>query len=311
MMVRYRLLSLAALAGLLASGCPESGPSVTPSRTSGSIRGTQASGDDHGNSQLNATTVQVFSSTEGNLETNGDVDYFRVENQEGEGILTVTTTGDTDTVGALYLPDGTQLTNDDASSTQDHHEQNFRIAAVVARGTYYVSVRGWCDEAGACETGEYVLHVIWSGTGEDDHGDTEETATQVRIPSSIAGELETDGDIDFFRLEIPSTGGLLTVTTTGSVDTYGELILPGDSSVYDDDSGEGTNFRIERRVEVAGTYYVSVAGWCTYVRCATGQYFLHVTLSESRKAREAAARSRPRKLPTVAAAHDRTPRTLP
>ena len=235
--------------------------------------------DDHGNTRQTATRIGLSSSTAGVLESDGDVDYFRLEvpSSAGPGTITITTTGDTDTVGALHLLDGTRLTNDDASSTQNYHEQNFRIVADVTPGIYFVTVGGWCGDDG-CETGAYVLHVIWSSAAAaDDHGDTLATATPIGIVSSAAGALESEGDIDFFRLETPSEG-VLTVTTTGDTDTVGQLIFPDGTHLFDDDSGTGLNFSIEART-VAGVHYISVAGWCEFYGCETGEYFLHISWS--------------------------------
>lgn len=271
------LLFLACCAGVLGGGCEE-GPSVTPRRAPPPVIPDPL--DDHGNTREQATRVETTSSTEGELESDGDIDYFSVQVHSGfaAGVLTVTTTGETDTVGALLLPDGTQLTNDDASSTQDYHEQNFRITADVTVGVYYIAVRGWCGDDG-CETGPYVLHVVLSAPAEDDYGNTSDTASEIRIPSTTHGVLESRGDVDFFRLEVPTTGGLLTATTTGSLDTVGQLIFPDGTHLSDDDSGAFSNFRIETRVLNEGTHYVSVAAWCGW-RCPTGEYFLHITLSE-------------------------------
>ena len=277
------LLFLAVCVGMLGDACGDGDTTspVTPTGRGVAVPDMEPSpSDDYGNTREEATRVEPTSSTEGELEADGDIDYFRVHIESGftAGVLTVTTTGETDTVGALFLPDGTQITNDDASSTQDYHEQNFRITADVTAGIYYISVRGWCGDDG-CETGPYVLHVVLSAPAHDDHGNASGTASEVRVPSTTHGVLESRGDVDFFRLEVPSAGGLLTATTTGSLDTIGQLILPDGSHLSDDDSGSYSNFRIETRVVSEGTYYVSVAAWCGW-RCPTGEYFLHITLSE-------------------------------
>ena len=56
----------------------------------------------------------------------------------GSGALYVHTTGDTDTVGTLYGPDGRQLGTDDNSGSG----KNFRIAVNVKAGLHLVEVRG-------------------------------------------------------------------------------------------------------------------------------------------------------------------------
>ena len=106
---------------------------------------------------------------------------------------------------------------------------------------------------------------------EDDHGDTAEDATPVRVPSSTTGRLETSDDQDYFRIILDEAGSL-TVRTTGSTNTSGELTRKDGTLVDDDeDSGDGSNFRIVKDVQ-AGTYYVRVSG----DRGATGSYTLHM-----------------------------------
>ena len=54
------------------------------------------------------------------------------------GALDVRTTGNTDTVGTLYGPNGSQIATDDNSGT----DNNFRISASVGPGLHLVEVRG-------------------------------------------------------------------------------------------------------------------------------------------------------------------------
>ena len=106
--------------------------------------------DDHGDTESTATTIGVPTSTRGELEEAGDVDYFRFE-VRSPGTLTVYSTGQTDTFGTLFEPSG--LTTED----DDHGESlNFRIAAPVGPGTHYVAVTG---ALAFSTTGRYELHV--------------------------------------------------------------------------------------------------------------------------------------------------------
>ena len=49
----------------------------------------------------------------------------------------------------------------------------------------------------------------------DDHGDTPATATEVVPGSTIDGQLESAGDVDYFRLTVRSTGTLIAATDPG------------------------------------------------------------------------------------------------
>ena len=342
------------------------------------------SGDDHGDTPSSATALAVGSSRSGQLETGGDVDYFRVQ-VAASGELTVHTTGSLDTRGQLEDSAGGVLARDDDGGDGF----NFRLAHTVSAGTYYIKVEGY----DATTTGRYTIHAsgpggggsgpdlivasasvsdntltpgqsftlnatvrnqgtaaaaattvhyyqspdatitaddapvgtdpvsglsadqtsavsidltapssagtyyygacVQSVSGEsntdnncsagvsvtvgrgsgDDHGDTPSSATALAVGSSQSGQLETGGDVDYFRVEVSASGDL-TVHTTGSLDTRGQLEdSAGGVLARDDDGGDGYNFRIAHAVS-AGTYYIKVEG---YDATTTGSYTIHAS----------------------------------
>ena len=108
------------------------------------------------------------------------------------------------------------------------------------------------------------------GIGQDPD-DTLAGATEVSLGSSTAGSL-SEGDTDYFRVEMNSAG-TLTVYTTGRVDTEGAILdSSGTVLARDSDSGASFNFRVSVPVS-AGTYYIEVKGWRS---STTGDYTLHV-----------------------------------
>ena len=219
--------------------------------------------DMDGNTREAATGVGSASSTPRSLEDGGDSDYFRVEVTQA-GTLTVETTGNTDTVGQLELPDGQMLGEDDDGGSG----LNFRLVRQVTAGTYYIRVSGFENA-----TGPYTLVVRFAGTGTpgEDQAGTLEQASSVALNSSTSGVLEAGGDIDSFRVEV-TRAGTLTVETTGSTDTVGQLWgAAGQRLSEDDDGGSGLNFRLARQV-AAGTYYIRVSGFGD----ASGAYVLSV-----------------------------------
>ncbi len=121
----------------------------------------------------------------------------------------------------------------------------------------------------------------WLTPGEppppkDDHGDTPETASVVKAPSSVQGILERNGDRDYFKFTIGAPG-VLRVYTTGTTDTHGTLTRVDDgSSVENGDGGEGYNFSIRFVFATPGDYFVQVGG---YLSLTTGAYTLHVNHS--------------------------------
>jgi hypothetical protein len=95
-----------------------------------------------------ATSVGANSTTAGEIEIGGDVDYFRIE-LDTVSLLTVTTDGDTDTRGKLYNGGCNfgvlQINNDSGYSL------NFLISRDLAEGAYWVGVSHNSEEG----TGTY------------------------------------------------------------------------------------------------------------------------------------------------------------
>ena len=215
--------------------------------------------DDHSDTRSGATSLSLGSSLPGRIATRDDVDYFKVEVSQA-GVLTVYTTGNLDTKGTLEGSAGNRLERDFRSGNGD----NFRIEHSVSAGTYYVKVerRTWSD------TGDYTIHARFEA---DDHSDTRSGATSLSLGSSLPGRIATRDDVDYFKVEV-SQAGVLTVYTTGNLDTEGTLEgSAGNRLERDFRSGNGDNFRIEHSVS-AGTYYVKVEG---LVRSDTGDYTIH------------------------------------
>ena len=217
-----------------------------------------------------ACVVQVPSTTLGEIDPRGDVDWFRFTLPRA-GRLQVQTTGGTDTVGRLFRGSNTTPTsrNDDSGVGN-----NFRITVPNAQaGTWYVEVTGF----GNNRTGSYSLQVEVLSPEDDDHGNTPDTATvvQVQAPSTTAGRFERVGDVDYFRFTLPRAGRLQ-VQTTGSTDTVGRLHRSGSEGFTNDDSGTGLNFRITVPNAQAGTWYVRVS---EFLNNQTGSYSLQVAYS--------------------------------
>ena len=112
--------------------------------------------------------------------------------------------------------------------------------------------------------------------GSDDHSNTRSDATSLSLDSSHSGQIETGSDVDFFRVQV-SESGTLTVYTTGSLNTQGELqSSSGSVLASDDDGGSGSNFSIKRAVS-SGTYYIKVESYGS----ETGSYTVHANFGET------------------------------
>ena len=112
---------------------------------------------------------------------------------------------------------------------------------------------------------------------DDDHANTLAGATGVLHGGSVSGELDHGRDADVFRVEVHEPG-VLTVYTTGDLDTFGRLKTDDGTTVqHDDDSGYLGNMRMQAAVG-PGTYFVKITGYRTGV---TGDYRLHVQFAAS------------------------------
>ena len=139
------------------------------------------------------------------------------------------------------------------------------------------SVSGESDTGNNCSTGVRVTVSDNGGGGSgDDHSNTRTGATTLALGGSGFGRIEPGSDVDYFIVQVSGTG-MLTVYTTGDLDTLGELQnSSGGVLSDDDDSGSDTNFRIEHSVS-SGTYYIEVGSY----QSNTGNYTLHAEFSGS------------------------------
>jgi hypothetical protein len=171
--------------------------------------------DDHGSDPGSATFVSCNSSTGGNLETGGNEDYFAI-NLSGDGIVTVNTTGTTDTVGSLMDSTPAVITQDNNSGTNN----NFEIQLNLVADTYYVAVS---HNDGVAGTGAYTLnvdcqltHSIWATAGFGGSISPEGTVS-VQEGQDQTFTITPDGTNSIYDVEVDgkSVGAVNTYTFTG------------------------------------------------------------------------------------------------
>ena len=120
---------------------------------------------------------------------------------------------------------------------------------------------------------------VGDGGVGDDHGDTFNTATTLALGGERSGTISPVGDVDWFRLHVNETEGLVEVYTTGSTDTYGKLHdSESGSTRANNDGRDGGNFTLYLTEDDltdgnfdSGIYYVSVEGYGG----TTGDYIIH------------------------------------
>jgi hypothetical protein len=166
---------------------------------------------------------------------------------EQEGYYRIAAGGEHDTVGILLDGECEKITEEEYGGEGD----NFVINQKLEPGTYYIAVRCYDDE----ETGAFTLTVDevkpFGGEGLAD-------AKALLVGGSEKGVL-IGSTRRFFRFEIGEPG-LYSVSTSGEMDTYGELLdVFGQKLESNDDDEEDLNFAIERKLN-PGTYYLAVSG---------------------------------------------------
>ena len=192
-----------------------------------------------------ADILELDGAGRGTGEAPEEPDIWRFELQQAQ-FVTVETTGNIDTFGVLEDGFGRAHSDDDSGEGD-----NFRITAPLAAGTHYVRV-----DTDATATGHYALRV----DADMDVGDTPAAAAALPIGALRDGAVGTGGDVDYWRVEVPSAGTLV-VASEGATDTLAALQDARDRTLAeDDDSGEMYNFRIEHEVS-PGTYLVRVGGY--------------------------------------------------
>ena len=231
--------------------------------------------DDHADEAAFASQVSLGSTLSGNWEHRGDIDFFRIDVDAPIMLRLETPALAKDPVTesngwlSLHGPNGLRVRNPGPP---------FRIERRLSGpGHYYLELRNQSPVSGS-----YQLRVSGELTGQDDHADTGTDGTPVTLNSTIAGELETTGDVDLFRIEITSPTVLRVETLDDTTDVVGRVLGPRgwkpvkslilgrfSGFVADEDGGYYDNhFRILRRISQPGIYFIKVKGY----EGATGTY---------------------------------------
>lgn len=164
--------------------------------------------DDHGDNASNAELAVIGNAFSGNLETESDVDWFRIEPKPGVNYRIETILSGTlgDSTLRILDQDGSQLAfNDDFEGLAS------RLEWVPSDEPFFFEVNGF--DGG---TGTYRVLVTEI---EDDHGNSAIGATPLELGASIAGEIQVESDVDWFSFPVvegtayraTSSNGFLTI----------------------------------------------------------------------------------------------------
>ena len=251
--------------------------------------------DDHGNDADNPSTLALGSSVTGTVDTPVDLDVFTLDLSSASDMtdLWVYTTGDLDTIAAIYDADGGFETYGDDISPDD--ERNTHLRAILSPGVYNIWLTGY-----GTETGDYTLVAEVAPTA----GTSLSSARTLTLGEAVPGTIDLSGDPNYHRLNVSQRKDLTLVI--GSAD--GESI---DVEVLDSEGNE-----IEVNVyPIYGVsfFFLYILGMSIEDDFKPGSYYLKVTAPAltnddlGRRQSIQAGKSRPL-LETVPGYKDATPK---
>lgn len=216
----------------------------------------------------------------GTLYPAGDHDWYRLSVEPGQRYsFTLNGTGEgeqvLDPVLTLYNSAGEQLAmNDDAEGSLN---SALRYAPSEA-GEIFVEARGFLDEA----EGGYVLSVEASVAPADSVGNDSSTRARATVGRPIAGSLDSEGDVDWYRFSA-RTGQRYRITLTGAdnAEALGDPLLrvlsrDGAELAVNDDDGETLNSALDWSPATSGEVFIEAGA---FGGAATGAYTLNIEAS--------------------------------
>ncbi len=232
-----------------------------------------SNGNDYGDDypgMIEEVTNTTFYDANGHISSNidfdNDMDIFRVE-----------------------VSDATVVT----ANVNAHDNQNVNVSLQDEYGNYF----GGNESSGSFEivfnkiySGYYYLVVSGFNTGGydislsstvDTHGDNTAGATDVGLidlgTHTVYGILNNYEDEDYIAFTLDSTR-TVTLKTTGTIDTYGNLYDSSETTIRQDDNSDpdGINFNIVESLS-AGTYYIEVSN-SSYSN-GIGDYILNIEVN--------------------------------
>ena len=218
------------------------------------------------------STIAVGGSVDVTIDSNGDHDWYRVSLTAGQSYVFTTQAiagSNPDTFLNLRDSSGALITSDD-----DGGDNTYSLIPYTATstGTFFLDAGTYNDQG----TGTYhLLAIAVPPNGADSVQGSTATTSTLAVGNGIAGNIETSGDHDWFRITLTAgetyifrTGG---VVPDGTVDT---ILTVRDASgtqlATNDDAGEGTYSAVRFTATTGGTYYLDVSGFGS----TTGQYTL-------------------------------------
>ena len=171
-------------------------PFSTPGAFFITVTETPPEGGDHGEGPSSATPVRLGQSIQAELEHSLDQDYFvfRAEADREYRIMI-----DHDSLNfqpvVILAPDGETQVHEHYPVDRDSKD-SYTPWVAAESGYYYLVYRSPDGD-----TGSYTLTILPAAVGNDDHGDTPRTATEISVDQVVSGSLDHETDFDHFSFQ--------------------------------------------------------------------------------------------------------------
>jgi hypothetical protein len=230
--------------------------------------------DDVGNDASTGGRVAVGRTVTGNIEYEGDFDWYRFSARTGNRyVVSLSGAGEGglgDPVLRVIDSEGNELAaNDDSEGSL-----NSRLEFVPrANGNVFIEARGY----GEGYSGRYELNVTAERLPHDSVGNATSTGGRIRVGQTVTNALDFPSDTDWYRIRLEQGQSYHFTLNSGEGDSAlsDPMLALYDSSGaqigMDDDGGDGLNSYLEFTAPTTGNYYVEARG---FAEDASGGYTL-------------------------------------
>lgn len=234
----------------------------------------------------------------GSIDTLSDIDLYRLELETAQGVTldidtpsALNNTANFDSLLRVFDADGNELAvNDDYSLPSEEFSLDSYLGFIAnATGEYYVGISSVANQnynpvngvegegvqnnfvAGAYDLTLDLVEVV----GDRDPDNTlveaiDSTVGSVTSSRAIAGEIETESDVDLYRLELAEGEGIEIGASADNseLDSYLRLFDPNGNELAFNDNGTDSNITLgNSAIALApepGTYFVGVSSAGNY-----------------------------------------------
>ena len=250
--------------------------SITVSNPAGSANAYESEAN---NTIATANVIASASPVNGQLASNGDSDYFKLQADQ-PGVISVTFDAPTSSPYSDYFSVSVVDANGNIIASHETGQDITFQAAVSTAGSYYINVD---SNNYYYNSGQYTLTATTTnGTNGFELEPNDDFANAISSGVAIRGQVGTATDTDWFALNVEQAGTLSVNFDAPTSSPYAEyfhvwLFDANGSLLASQATGQDMTFNAS--VPIAGNYFVAVTAGDYYHD--TGQYALTVTNTAS------------------------------